>query len=124
MPPKKVNNACARCRRQKLKCDIERPCLLCTRAGVECIASQARSWAEYTPTEYSRRLRRGTRTEGRGRKSGRDTIQVQRRDEPPPEEATFATGGTVLAPHDIRDLEPSDQYTLDNSSSTIMLVEE
>ncbi|CAG9984787.1 unnamed protein product [Clonostachys byssicola] len=134
MPPRKVNNACARCRKQKLKagyrlkpaarCDIERPCLLCTRAGVECIAPQARSWAEYTPTEYSRRLRRGAKTEGRGRKSRRDTIQVQRRDEPPPEEATLATGGTVSAPHDIRDLEPSDQYALGNSSSTIMLVEE
>lgn len=108
----------------EIQCDIERPCLLCTRAGVECIAPQARSWAEYTPTEYSRRLRRGAKTEGREKKSRRDTIQVQRTDEPPTEETTLATGGTVSAPHDIRDLDPSDQYTLGNSSSTIMLVEE
>ncbi|OAP57804.1 hypothetical protein AYL99_08542 [Fonsecaea erecta] len=28
--------ACDRCRRQKLKCDVEKPCILCVRAGVAC----------------------------------------------------------------------------------------
>ncbi|KAK4949685.1 hypothetical protein LTR10_011526 [Elasticomyces elasticus] len=32
----RVTQACARCRRQKLKCDTLRPCLLCVRARVEC----------------------------------------------------------------------------------------
>ncbi|OKO96616.1 hypothetical protein PENSUB_10791 [Penicillium subrubescens] len=32
----KVGSACQRCRRQKLKCDIKRPCTLCVRAGVGC----------------------------------------------------------------------------------------
>ncbi|KAL6251103.1 hypothetical protein RBB50_001311 [Rhinocladiella similis] len=43
----RVTQACARCRKQKLKCDALRPCLLCVRAGVECeprfIAPTARS---------------------------------------------------------------------------------
>ncbi|KAJ9636639.1 hypothetical protein H2204_005239 [Knufia peltigerae] len=34
----RVSQACARCRKQKLKCDTLRPCLLCVRAGVECEA--------------------------------------------------------------------------------------
>ncbi|KIW13010.1 hypothetical protein PV08_08197 [Exophiala spinifera] len=34
----RVTQACARCRKQKLKCDALRPCLLCVRAGVECEA--------------------------------------------------------------------------------------
>jgi hypothetical protein len=32
----RVSRACARCRRQKLRCDAELPCTLCVRAGVEC----------------------------------------------------------------------------------------
>ncbi|RVX71128.1 hypothetical protein B0A52_03494 [Exophiala mesophila] len=32
----RVVQACARCRRQKLKCDATRPCTLCLRANVEC----------------------------------------------------------------------------------------
>lgn len=34
----RVPSACQRCRRQKLKCDRERPCALCTRSGVTCIS--------------------------------------------------------------------------------------
>ncbi|KAK9482331.1 fungal-specific transcription factor domain-containing protein [Lipomyces starkeyi] len=33
----KAVRACLRCRRQKLKCDVQRPCTLCIRAGSECI---------------------------------------------------------------------------------------
>ncbi|KAH7168210.1 fungal-specific transcription factor domain-containing protein [Fusarium sp. MPI-SDFR-AT-0072] len=36
-PRKRVRMACNRCRRQKLKCDTQRPCALCTRSGVECV---------------------------------------------------------------------------------------
>ncbi|EWZ43511.1 hypothetical protein FOCG_00119 [Fusarium oxysporum f. sp. radicis-lycopersici 26381] len=44
-PRKRVRMACNRCRRQKLKCDTERPCALCTRSGVECVTdSRDASW--------------------------------------------------------------------------------
>ncbi|KAH7009536.1 fungal-specific transcription factor domain-containing protein [Ilyonectria destructans] len=36
-PRKRVRMACNRCRRQKLKCDTERPCALCVRSAVECV---------------------------------------------------------------------------------------
>ncbi|KAH8668887.1 fungal-specific transcription factor domain-containing protein [Xylariales sp. PMI_506] len=42
-PKTKISRACQRCRRQKLKCDVERPCTLCLRAGVECIPALAHS---------------------------------------------------------------------------------
>ncbi|KAJ5774068.1 hypothetical protein N7457_008964 [Penicillium paradoxum] len=38
--PPRTLRACDRCRRQKLKCDSSRPCVLCTRAGHECETSQ------------------------------------------------------------------------------------
>jgi hypothetical protein len=36
--PTRVSNACDRCRRNKSRCDPYRPCSLCTRANVECVA--------------------------------------------------------------------------------------
>lgn len=66
--PKKVSNACQRCRRQKLKvccspfittnrtdgyispqCDVQRPCTLCTRAGVNCQGAATSPWKVYDP---------------------------------------------------------------------------
>ncbi|KAF5549976.1 transcriptional regulatory [Fusarium napiforme] len=44
---RKVTNACERCRKQKLKCDNERPCTLCARANTECIASGSARWRPY-----------------------------------------------------------------------------
>ncbi|KAH8892347.1 hypothetical protein GQ53DRAFT_719364 [Thozetella sp. PMI_491] len=35
-PTGRVSEACARCRRQKLKCDKTRPCIMCVRSGMEC----------------------------------------------------------------------------------------
>ncbi|TGO68399.1 hypothetical protein BOTNAR_0025g00310 [Botryotinia narcissicola] len=32
-------HACDRCQRQKLKCDIEKPCLLCVRSGALCVTT-------------------------------------------------------------------------------------
>ncbi|GFN16508.1 transcription factor [Aspergillus tubingensis] len=46
-PATKVPSACQRCRRQKLKCDIQRPCTLCTRAGVRCLPGSATRWRPY-----------------------------------------------------------------------------
>ncbi|CVK84379.1 uncharacterized protein FPRN_01933 [Fusarium proliferatum] len=47
---RKVSRACERCRKQKLKCDTERPCTLCLRANVECIASDSSRWRPYEST--------------------------------------------------------------------------
>ncbi|KAF5590985.1 transcriptional regulatory [Fusarium pseudocircinatum] len=44
---RKVSRACERCRKQKLKCDVERPCTLCSRANTECIASGSARWRPY-----------------------------------------------------------------------------
>ncbi|CAG8098809.1 unnamed protein product [Penicillium olsonii] len=38
--PTRTPQACDRCRRQKLKCDRSRPCVLCTHAGHKCETSQ------------------------------------------------------------------------------------
>ncbi|KAK9244447.1 fungal-specific transcription factor domain-containing protein [Lipomyces tetrasporus] len=35
--PTRVNNACQRCRRHKIRCDAYRPCSLCVRANVACV---------------------------------------------------------------------------------------
>ncbi|KAL4888913.1 fungal-specific transcription factor domain-containing protein [Aspergillus ambiguus] len=43
----KVPNACQRCRRQKLKCDINRPCTLCERAGITCQPCPDSRWRVY-----------------------------------------------------------------------------
>ncbi|GLA87548.1 hypothetical protein AtubIFM56815_001974 [Aspergillus tubingensis] len=37
----RISKACDRCRRQKLKCDSVRPCVLCTRAGHKCETTTA-----------------------------------------------------------------------------------
>ncbi|KAI5456048.1 hypothetical protein BGZ63DRAFT_468342 [Mariannaea sp. PMI_226] len=42
----RVSEACARCRRQKLKCDTAKPCTMCVRSGMEC---QPRSTLASTP---------------------------------------------------------------------------
>ncbi|KAJ5094831.1 fungal-specific transcription factor domain-containing protein [Penicillium angulare] len=45
----KVGSACQRCRRQKLKCDIKRPCTLCAHAGVECQTTE--QWRVVQPQQ-------------------------------------------------------------------------
>ncbi|KFX97821.1 hypothetical protein V490_02612 [Pseudogymnoascus sp. VKM F-3557] len=35
----KVARACDRCKKQKLKCDVERPCTLCARSDIECTSN-------------------------------------------------------------------------------------
>ncbi|PYI01166.1 hypothetical protein BO78DRAFT_411694 [Aspergillus sclerotiicarbonarius CBS 121057] len=39
--PKTRRHACDRCRRQKLRCDIEKPCSLCVRSGYDCVTTNA-----------------------------------------------------------------------------------
>ncbi|QKX61986.1 uncharacterized protein TRUGW13939_09142 [Talaromyces rugulosus] len=44
---RKVSKACQRCRRQKLKCDNQRPCVPCTRTGVDCRPPSPEKWKIY-----------------------------------------------------------------------------
>ncbi|KAB8234178.1 Zn(II)2Cys6 transcription factor domain-containing protein [Aspergillus alliaceus] len=39
--PKTRRYACDRCRRQKLKCDVEKPCSLCLRSGFDCVTANS-----------------------------------------------------------------------------------
>ncbi|KLO95481.1 uncharacterized protein LW93_8021 [Fusarium fujikuroi] len=39
----KVSSACERCRKRKLGCDVERPCVHCVRAGAHCIPRESTS---------------------------------------------------------------------------------
>ncbi|QYT04342.1 Zn(2)-C6 fungal-type domain-containing protein [Trichoderma simmonsii] len=55
----KVSSACQRCRKQKLKCDVQRPCTMCARANADCLGSQASQWIVETgaPKRGSGRVR-------------------------------------------------------------------
>ncbi|KAF4866607.1 Multidrug resistance regulator 1 [Colletotrichum siamense] len=55
---KKVSAACQRCRRQKLKCDVQRPCTLCVRAEVECVNEDTDRWRIQGPQLTRNRPRR------------------------------------------------------------------
>ncbi|KAK1714072.1 fungal-specific transcription factor domain-containing protein [Colletotrichum lupini] len=66
-PRRKVAAACQRCRKQKLKCDTERPCTLCTRAGVNCINDKPSVWRVQGPNITPSRTRKGDRVPGIGR---------------------------------------------------------
>ncbi|UKZ94630.1 uncharacterized protein TrAFT101_009485 [Trichoderma asperellum] len=48
---RKVSSACQRCRQRKLGCDTDRPCQLCTRAGVECVPRNVGRVDTVTPAE-------------------------------------------------------------------------
>jgi hypothetical protein len=52
--PTRVSNACDRCRRNKSRCDPYRPCSLCTRANVECVASHGEGQARPTKRKRTR----------------------------------------------------------------------
>jgi hypothetical protein len=58
--PTRVSNACNRCRRNKSRCDPYRPCSLCTRANVECLAGNY----EPQPRPSKRKRTRGPSHDG------------------------------------------------------------
>ncbi|KAK1515856.1 tall aerial hyphae-4 [Colletotrichum costaricense] len=66
-PRRKVAAACQRCRKQKLKCDPQRPCTLCIRAGVNCINDKPSVWRVQGPNITPSRTRKGDRVPGTGR---------------------------------------------------------
>ncbi|KAL3467275.1 fungal-specific transcription factor domain-containing protein [Aspergillus heterothallicus] len=108
MPPKtkrtRVGSACERCRHQKLKCDIQRPCTLCVRAGVDCQTGPYDRWkAVQTPQAGGKENRR----RGRSRTSSGQPGSV----------------ASQLEPCDEDDGEP-DLIKQPWSSSTMSLVEE
>ncbi|GIZ41076.1 hypothetical protein CKM354_000439200 [Cercospora kikuchii] len=64
----KVQKACQRCRQQKLKCDAQRPCVLCTRAGVACLHQLPRdAFKPYEP-RINKRASPSIRFENKRRK--------------------------------------------------------
>ncbi|GAB1312701.1 Heat-labile enterotoxin, A chain [Madurella fahalii] len=67
-PLGRVSTACARCRRQKLKCDVTKPCTMCVRSGMEC---QPRLVPGSTP-----RRRMGSNAPG---DDGDDNVRMARR---------------------------------------------
>ncbi|KIW06941.1 uncharacterized protein PV09_02602 [Verruconis gallopava] len=63
-PDMRTSYACVRCRRQKLKCDAEKPCLLCRRVGVECEPrSSARRSTGLSKAPTSRSSRKSSATQ-------------------------------------------------------------
>ncbi|PYH89643.1 hypothetical protein BO71DRAFT_104064 [Aspergillus ellipticus CBS 707.79] len=54
----KVGRACQRCRRQKLRCDIQRPCTLCKHAGLECQTGPVDQFRPFRESVESVRTRR------------------------------------------------------------------
>ncbi|RSL93458.1 hypothetical protein CEP52_013230 [Fusarium oligoseptatum] len=58
METKRIRHACGRCRRQKLRCDNQRPCPLCVRANVECTEATERTWRSNRPNSAVYRARR------------------------------------------------------------------
>lgn len=75
--PTRVSNACDRCRRNKSRCDPYRPCSLCTRANVECVAGNY----EQQPRSAKRKRTQGPSC-----------------DEAVPPEAVSVNGSTSQAP--------------------------
>ncbi|GAW15571.1 hypothetical protein ANO14919_049850 [Xylariales sp. No.14919] len=77
-PGTKVGRACQRCRRQKLKCDVQRPCTLCSRAGTECISSEPTGEGHEAP-QRERPGRNSARVGATDRMIDRDTQETQAR---------------------------------------------
>ncbi|CAK1356399.1 unnamed protein product [Cercospora beticola] len=89
MSETKVQKACQRCRQQKLKCDAQRPCVLCTRAGVACLDQLPRdAFKPYKP-KINKRASPSIRFETKRRK----------RDSP----STAPTAASVTATSDVHE---------------------
>ncbi|KAF7960070.1 hypothetical protein EAE96_001669 [Botrytis aclada] len=84
--PSGRRHACDRCQRQKLKCDIEKPCLLCVRSGASCVT---------TPSGASRKSKQVRR------KAARKST------------TTSSASGTPSATHKDWDSGPSNSRTKD-----------
>ncbi|WYZ45794.1 hypothetical protein EsH8_IX_000019 [Colletotrichum jinshuiense] len=53
--PTRVSNACQRCRRNKSRCDLFRPCSLCVRANVDCESAPLEEAPKGRPKNHSER---------------------------------------------------------------------
>ncbi|RAL03006.1 Zn(II)2Cys6 transcription factor [Aspergillus ibericus CBS 121593] len=77
--PKTRRHACDRCRRQKLRCDIQKPCSLCVRSGFDCVTTNA-------PLRKSKPSRRAARSNPREPKTPRrESPQERLLDREPPD---------------------------------------
>ncbi|KAI8687903.1 Fungal-trans domain-containing protein [Fusarium keratoplasticum] len=116
----KVPSACERCRKQKLKCDIERPCTLCVRSNVECITPPVERWRVHHPqkeTPTSRGEPAAKRRRLRRTRDGSSAPASQPEGEGPASPEVISSS-PVQAPDDSTGDAPW------NASSTITLVEE
>ncbi|KAL0766953.1 hypothetical protein CaCOL14_010524 [Colletotrichum acutatum] len=91
-PRRKVTAACQRCRKQKLKCDTQRPCTLCIRAGVTCINETPSMWRVQGPNITPSRTRKADRVPG----TGRTRLAKRDRRATGPEEATEPSTSPVM----------------------------
>ncbi|KAG9256006.1 uncharacterized protein F5Z01DRAFT_532937 [Emericellopsis atlantica] len=86
MAPPRVSTACARCRRQKLKCDATKPCTMCVRSGAVCQPRQVhQSKSTSRQGEESRQRRRGQRVTPMS---------------PQPSRTTASASGSQVSPND------------------------
>ncbi|PWY72675.1 C6 transcription factor [Aspergillus eucalypticola CBS 122712] len=82
----RISKACDRCRRQKLKCDSVRPCVLCTRAGHKC----------ETTTASRRRVSEYQAPATPAASAGSDTPQVLPRRASEDHHQQYATGTSAI----------------------------
>ncbi|KAJ5723442.1 hypothetical protein N7488_001477 [Penicillium malachiteum] len=101
----RVSSACQRCRRQKLKCDRERPCALCTRSGVICIS-------ENRPTQRRRRgVNRNTVNNAAANNAAQTPRDASVLVDPLNDNAGTTLGSAIITPE--RDLISSEELTND-----------
>ncbi|SPO04997.1 uncharacterized protein DNG_07682 [Cephalotrichum gorgonifer] len=130
MPSSKVASACARCRKQKLKCDVERPCTMCTRTGVDCVRSQPQPWHNQGLVQSRGKARR-TSNSADGAPSPKRVRLASPTEQNEEVGCHYPTRGSTSSPveHRTSPAEDGRGGTTDkkpwrNSTSTIMLVEE
>ncbi|KAJ6035789.1 fungal-specific transcription factor domain-containing protein [Penicillium herquei] len=78
----KVGSACERCRAQKLKCDIQRPCTLCLRAGIDCQSGTIDQWRSFQspqtgPANTSAPKRKRAQRTDQSRKQSRPSTSTE-----------------------------------------------
>ncbi|KAH6897392.1 putative fungal-specific transcription factor [Thelonectria olida] len=61
----RVTIACQRCRKQRLKCDVERPCFQCIRSGAKCVAVVPDKWKVHQPKRNQSKGENQTREDSR-----------------------------------------------------------
>ncbi|KAH8588449.1 fungal-specific transcription factor domain-containing protein [Bisporella sp. PMI_857] len=124
----KVPSACQRCRKQKLKCDVQRPCTMCVRANTDCLGMQTPRWIIETGA-----AKRGS-GRARGTQDNTDDVRPPKRLCPTQTDSSSFNANEESAQGDLSDnnhcpspaamAQDSPAPATWDSSSTIVLVEE